>query len=73
METQVLVGAREVARVMLVDIGAENFNKFVTHRAQKECSLPQYILKTLPKALRTQVLTALTSNFGLVGLVQYAW
>ena len=29
--------------------------------------------KTLPKALRTQVLTALTSNFGLVGLVQYAW
>ena len=29
--------------------------------------------KTLPKALRTQVLTALTSDFGLVGLVQYAW
>ena len=28
--------------------------------------------KTLPKALRTQALTALTSNFGLVGLVQYA-
>ena len=30
-------------------------------------------VKTLPKALRTQALTALTSNFGLVGLVQYAW
>ena len=29
--------------------------------------------KTLPKALRTQALTALTSNSGLVGLVQYAW
>ena len=29
-------------------------------------------IKTLPKALRTQALTALTSNFGLVGLVQYA-
>ena len=29
--------------------------------------------ETLPKALRTQALTALTSNFGLVGLVQYAW
>ena len=29
--------------------------------------------KTLPKALRTQALTALTSNFGLEGLVQYAW
>ena len=29
--------------------------------------------KTLPKALRTQALTALTNNFGLVGLVQYAW
>ena len=27
-------------------------------------------IETLPKALRTQVLTALTSNFGLVGLVQ---
>ena len=25
------------------------------------------------KALRTQALTVLTSNFGLVGLVQYAW
>ena len=31
------------------------------------------ILKTLPKALRTQALTALTSNFGLVCLAQYAW
>ena len=29
--------------------------------------------KTLPKALRTQALTALTTKFGLVGLVQYAW
>ena len=29
--------------------------------------------KTLPKALQTQALTALTSDFGLVGLVQYAW
>ena len=29
--------------------------------------------KTLPKTLRTQALTALTSNFGLEGLVQYAW
>ena len=29
--------------------------------------------RTLPKALRTQALTALTSNFGLVGLVHYAW
>ena len=29
--------------------------------------------KILPKALRTHALTALTSNFGLVGLVQYAW
>ena len=30
-------------------------------------------MKTLPKALRTQALTALASNFGVVGLVQYAW
>ena len=31
------------------------------------------IRQTLPKALQTQALTALTSNFGFVGLVQYAW
>ena len=30
-------------------------------------------VKTLPKALWTQALTALTSSFGLVGLVQYFW
>ena len=29
-------------------------------------------LEQLPKALRTQALTALTGNFGLVGFVQYA-
>ena len=29
--------------------------------------------KTLPKALRPQALTALTSNFGLVGLVMLVW
>ena len=35
---------------------------------------PNYTyLKTLPKALQTQALTALTSNLGLVGLVQNAW
>ena len=28
---------------------------------------------TLPKALRIQVSTALTSNFGMIDLVQYAW
>ena len=32
-----------------------------------------FAFKTLPKALRTQALAALTSDFGLVGLVQYAW
>ena len=31
------------------------------------------LIETLPKALRTQALTALTSNFGLIGLVQYVW
>ena len=29
--------------------------------------------KTVPKALRTQALTALTKNFGLVGLVRWVW
>ena len=38
-----------------------------SHADEKEHSL-----KTLPKALQTQALTALTSNFGLVGLVQHA-
>ena len=33
--------------------------------------LKHYILKTLPKALRTQALTALTSNFGLVWWVLF--
>ena len=32
-----------------------------------------WYIKILPKALRTQALTASTSNFGWVGLVQYAW
>ena len=31
------------------------------------------IVQKLPKALRTQALTALTSNFGLVGLVRWVW
>ena len=30
-------------------------------------------LKTLPKALRTQVLTALTSNFGIFGRIGLVW
>ena len=30
-------------------------------------------IETLPKALWTQVLTALASNFGLVGLVRWVW
>ena len=35
-------------------------------------NLRQFKYETLPKALRTQALTALTIYFGLVGLVQYA-
>ena len=31
------------------------------------------INETLPKAPQTQALTALTSNFGLVGWAQFAW
>ena len=38
-----------------------------------EFTLDGCSFKTLPKALRTQALTALTSNFGLIGLVQYVW
>ena len=41
---------------------------------QKQLLLPSHWLsKTLPKALRTQALTALTSNFGSVGLVRWVW
>ena len=32
-----------------------------------------FTMETLPKALQTHVLTALTSNFVLVGLFQHAW
>ena len=46
----------------------------VQHKKRKVVAKSFVIIQeTLPKALRTQVLTALTSNFGLVGLVQYAW
>ena len=45
-------------------------NKFFFHFGTEKW---EEQLKTLPKALRTQALTALTSNFGVVGLVQYAW
>ena len=37
------------------------------------CTCYLAMIQTLPKALRTQALTALTSIFGLVGLLQYAW
>ena len=46
-------------------LGYSNDHKLCPGTARLKC-------KTLPKALRTQALTALTSNFGLVGLVQYA-
>ena len=37
------------------------------------CRAVEFKDKTLPKALRTLALTALTSNFGLVGLVRWVW
>ena len=46
---------------------------FHWHRYQVDLKRDPIGLKTLPKALRTQALTALTSNFDLIGLVQYAW
>ena len=45
----------------------------VTIQYKWTLSMSCYLEKTFPKALWTQALTALTSNFGLVGLVQYAW
>ena len=41
----------------------------ICHRHHRRCLCK----KTLPKALRTQALTALTSNFGMVGLVRWVW
>ena len=38
---------------------------------EKQTKGVQLSVKTLPKALRTQALTALTSNLGLVGFVCY--
>ena len=46
-------------------IGAHLFQRALLPSPEEEIHL-----KTLPKALRTQALTSLTSNFGLVGL---AW
>ena len=44
-----------------------------TTKTMTETETLKIVDKTLPKALRTQALTTFTSNFGLVGLVQYAW
>ena len=62
-----------------IDLMAIEFDQIRLDSVEK-CAVPTMnrphihaITKTLPKALRTKVLTALTSNFGLVGLVQYAW
>ena len=50
------------------------YNYVICHELNIDNQLgTQPAKKTLPKALRTQALTALTSIFGLVGLVQYAW
>ena len=53
----------------------ESYDKTRFSKGLGTFGLPWFmkIKQTLPKALRTQALTALTSNFGLVGLVQYAW
>ena len=40
---------------------------------KKDVLDPSLTPKTLPKALRTQALTALTSKFGLVCLVLWVW
>ena len=54
-----------------------NFRTFgkniLSLKERQKRKLGHFKIKTLPKALRTQALTALTSNFGLVGLVQHAW
>ena len=47
--------------------------KWIGFSEIKELRGREIFEETLPKALRTQSLTALTSNFGLLGLVQYAW
>ena len=47
--------------------------KFSFKKQTVEAKQKPQVLETLPKAQRTQVLTALTSNFVLVGLVHYAW
>ena len=64
----------------VVDISSFSKGELCTVRKISYCSTEMceknmygHLNKTLPKALRTQALTALTSNFGLVGFVQYAW
>ena len=57
-----MMGTRILVKIMLMQMETKSCDDDL-----------QGVLKKLPKALRTQVLTALTSSFGLVGLVQYAW
>ena len=47
------------------------FQQYNSTETQRWKTVDQMKKKTLPKALRTQALTALTSNFGLVGLVRW--
>ena len=56
-----------------LNTGCESLND-VCQNFTQPCILREKISKeTLPKALRTQALTALTSNFDFVGLVWQGW
>ena len=52
-----------------------SFVKFGISRLRYHCPTksPEVFKETLPKALRTQALTALTSNFGRFGRIGLVW
>merc|ERR1711928_154272 len=56
-----------VQKFTLLDFQVKNFTPSILP------NFNSFSNKTLPKALRTQALTALTKNFGLVGLVRWVW
>ena len=59
-----------IVKVVAIGIGRGKRMKILRDGSTNCCDTND---ETLPKALRTQALTALTSNFGSAGLLQYAW
>ena len=56
-----------------VRFGKKHIEREQRETIQMQVLSERFFYQALPKALRTQALTALISNFGLVGLVRWVW